>query len=50
MAKYFPKYGLTPEKIDQIARAAALHDIGKIGISDAILLKPGRFLIINTRN
>ncbi len=42
MAKYFPKYGLTPEKIDQIARAAALHDIGKIGISDAILLKPGR--------
>lgn len=42
MAKYFPKYGLTPEQIDRIAKAAALHDIGKIGISDAILLKPGR--------
>ena len=42
MAKYFPKYGLTQTHIDQIARAAALHDIGKIGRPDAILLKPGR--------
>lgn len=42
MAKYFPQYGLTQEDIDQIARASALHDIGKIGIPDAILLKPGR--------
>ncbi len=41
-AKYFPKYGLTPVQVDQIARASALHDIGKIGIPDAILLKPGR--------
>lgn len=38
----YPKYGLTAEQIDQIARASALHDIGKIGIPDAILLKPGR--------
>lgn len=42
LAKYFPKYGLTSIQIDEIARAAALHDIGKIGIPDAILLKPGR--------
>ena len=42
LAKYFPKYGLTPMQIDQIARASALHDIGKIGIPDSILLKPGR--------
>ncbi|MCM1157752.1 MAG: response regulator [Bacteroidales bacterium] len=42
MMKYFPKYGLTPVQVDEIARAAALHDIGKIGIPDAILLKPGR--------
>lgn len=42
LMKYFPKYGLTPEQVDEIARAAALHDIGKIGISDAILLKPGK--------
>ena len=25
-----------------ISDAAALHDIGKVGISDAVLLKPGR--------
>lgn len=42
LMKYFPKYGLTPTQVDEIARAAALHDIGKIGIPDAILLKPGR--------
>lgn len=42
LAKYFPKYGLTPSQIDEIARASALHDIGKIGIPDSILLKPGK--------
>lgn len=42
LMKYFPKYGITPEQLDEIARASALHDIGKIGIPDAILLKPGR--------
>ena len=42
VAKYCPQYNLTPDKIDQIARASALHDIGKIGIPDAILLKPAR--------
>jgi len=38
-----PEYGLTPEKIALITSASALHDIGKIMIPDAILLKPGRF-------
>ena len=38
----YPDRGLTPEKISLIVRASALHDIGKIAISDAILLKPGR--------
>lgn len=42
LMKYFPKYGLTEAQVDMIARAAALHDIGKIGIPDAILLKPGK--------
>lgn len=42
LMKYFPKYGLTPIQVDEIARASALHDIGKIGIPDAILLKPAR--------
>ncbi len=38
----YPEYGLTPEKIDVIASASALHDIGKIAIPDSILLKPGK--------
>ncbi len=42
MQKYFPDYGLTSKKCDIIARASTLHDIGKIGIPDNILLKPGR--------
>ena len=41
LQKDFPKYGLTQEQINSIVRASSLHDIGKIGISDAILLKPG---------
>ena len=40
--RYFPKYGLTEEQVAEISRAAALHDIGKIGIPDSILLKPGK--------
>lgn len=32
----------TPQFIETIARAAALHDVGKVGIPDAILLKPGK--------
>lgn len=42
MQEYFPKYGLDKYQIDQIVRASVLHDIGKIGIPDSILLKPGR--------
>lgn len=33
--------GLDPEERDVIARAAELHDIGKVAIPDAILDKPG---------
>jgi len=33
--------GLSEYQVDLIGRAAPLHDVGKIGISDAILLKPG---------
>lgn len=38
----YPWYGLTNEQISVMSGAAALHDVGKIGISDAILNKPGR--------
>jgi putative two-component system response regulator len=34
--------GLPAEQVELIRRAAPLHDVGKIGIPDAILLKPGR--------
>jgi putative two-component system response regulator len=33
---------LAESELDMMIRAALLHDIGKIGISDQILLKPGR--------
>jgi diguanylate cyclase (GGDEF)-like protein len=32
--------GLSGEDLDEIARAAELHDVGKVGIPDAILAKP----------
>lgn len=34
-------YPLTDEQIETISNVSAMHDIGKIVISDAILLKPG---------
>ena len=37
-----PEYGLTDDDVELITSASALHDVGKIMIPDAILLKPGR--------
>ena len=34
--------GLPKDEVEVVTRAAMLHDIGKIGVSDTILLKPGR--------
>lgn len=42
LTKKYPMYGLDKEQIDRIVSASALHDVGKIGIPDAILLKPER--------
>ena len=36
------RYDITGDDIELIATASAIHDIGKIGIDDAILNKPGR--------
>jgi len=38
-----PRYAefLTEQRIELIAKSAPLHDIGKVGIPDQILLKPG---------
>ena len=35
------RLGMTPEEVDEVARAAELHDVGKVGIPNAILDKPG---------
>jgi len=32
--------GMNPDRIELIEQAAVLHDVGKIGIPDSILLKP----------
>ena len=35
------RMGVADDRIEDIARGALLHDIGKIGVPDSILLKPG---------
>ncbi|MGO9489156.1 MAG: HD domain-containing phosphohydrolase [Solirubrobacteraceae bacterium] len=35
------RIGMSAEQLDELTRAAELHDIGKVGIPDAILAKPG---------
>jgi putative two-component system response regulator len=34
--------GFSDEKVEMLEQAAQLHDVGKIGIPDSILLKPGK--------
>jgi putative two-component system response regulator len=41
-ARIASELGLPAESVELIRRAATLHDVGKIGISDTILLKPGK--------
>lgn len=36
------RLGLPSEQVDLVRRAAPLHDLGKVAVSDAILRKPGR--------
>ena len=47
MARYLAEHGLpgrtmTEDEIDLLYHSAPLHDIGKVGIPDRILLKPGK--------
>ena len=44
VAQSCPEYGLNQATVDVISNAAALHDIGKISIPDAILNKPGALI------
>ena len=43
--KTHPRFGffLSEQTINSLFKSAPLHDIGKVGIADRILLKPGRF-------
>jgi len=43
--RHHPRFGwfLTEPNINMLFKSAPLHDIGKVGIPDRILLKPGRF-------
>lgn len=36
------KYGLSPSDVELVRMASPMHDVGKIGIADNILNKPGR--------
>ena len=40
--KSYPVYNLADEEIEIVSIASVMHDVGKIAIPDAILLKPGR--------
>ena len=37
--------GLTDPQVSLIRRAAPLHDVGKIGVPDSVLLKPGKLTL-----
>jgi diguanylate cyclase (GGDEF)-like protein/putative nucleotidyltransferase with HDIG domain len=41
-ARLAEQRGWSPERVALLHEAALVHDVGKIGIPDAILLKPGR--------
>ena len=36
-------YGLSAQEVETLNMASPMHDIGKVGISDAILNKPGKY-------
>lgn len=47
LANYLSQFGqhkalLTPSYIELLYKSAPLHDVGKVGIPDSILLKPGK--------
>lgn len=43
LRKYKDKYDLDEEFFKNVIKAAPMHDLGKIGVDDRILRKPGKF-------
>jgi cyclic di-GMP phosphodiesterase len=39
------KLGMSDDEVDILEQAAQLHDVGKIGVPDQILLKPGKLTV-----
>ncbi len=50
LLEFSSRYSITAEQQDMIPLASALHDIGKIGIDEKILNKPGRLTPRNSRS
>ena len=42
MAQQIDGYAITEQDVELMFKSAPLHDIGKVGIADSILLKPGK--------
>ena len=42
MAQHYPEKNVTIQQANEISKVSPLHDIGKVGISDQILTKPGK--------
>ncbi|WP_028578907.1 CHASE2 domain-containing protein [Desulfogranum japonicum] len=36
------EYRLAPQEIEMLVKSSPLHDVGKVGVRDSVLLKPGR--------
>lgn len=43
LKKRAKEYNFTPEFLKNVAKAAPMHDLGKIAVDDRILRKPGKF-------
>lgn len=43
LRKYEKEYGFTKDFLNYVAKAAPMHDLGKIAVDDRILRKPGKY-------
>lgn len=43
LQKFEEEYGFSEEFLDYLAKAAPMHDLGKIAVDDSVLRKPGKY-------